>query len=226
MKKQLWLMALLAVSAATLVACGDDTDDTPAPEDGGGSGGTGGDDDQDAGGAGGMGGSGGGGMGGTGGGGPVAMPVPCGSVTCQPPENPFGAFAGLLGGSGIMLPATGFACCRNEAAGECGYSMTEDGETCNEPAEPDARCPDFEIPIELPLPLPAIGVGCCVNNQCGVDGQLFGNGCTENDEARVMLGAQQIGMFLIDGVPPARACDAPPPVDGGDSGDVDEDAGH
>jgi hypothetical protein len=227
MKKQLWLMALLALSVGALGACGgDDGDSTPAPEeDAGGSGGSGGTagTDSDAGGTGGMGGA---GAGGTGGGGPVAMPVECGAVTCQPPTNPFAAFSQFLGD--FMLPATGFACCMDEAAGECGYSMTVEGGTCNEPAVPDTRCPDFSIPIEIPIPgfeIPPVGVGCCVENKCGVDGQLFGNGCTENDAARAELMAQpMLGAFLVDGVPDARACDAP--QDAGTDGSIDDDAGN
>lgn len=229
MKKSLWLVAMLVLSTSTLVACGgDDSDSTPEGGSGGDGGGGDGDGDGDAGGTGGMGGTGGGGTGGTGGGGPVAMPVPCGSATCQPPTNPLGAFAGALG-MGVMLPATAFACCRDEAAGECGYAMTENApaEMCNEPATPDTRCEDFEIPIEIPLPLPPLGVGCCINNQCGIDGQLFGQGCVENSAAEEMLTAQpMIGMFLMDGVPAPHACDMPLPVDGGTDGSVvDEDAG-
>jgi hypothetical protein len=102
--------------------------------------------------------------------------------------------------------------------------MTADGATCNVPAEPDTRCPDFEIPIEIPgFPLPAVGVGCCIENKCGVDGQLFGGGCIENDSARTMLGAMQpIGALLVDGVPPARGCDEVLE----DGGEVGEDGGN
>ena len=64
--------------------------------------------------------------------------------------------------------------------------------------------------------------GCCIDNQCGQDGRIFGGGCIENSMASQMISAIPFvgGMFMV---PPARACDAPIPDD--DAGVSDLDAG-
>jgi hypothetical protein len=60
--------------------------------------------------------------------------------------------------------------------------------------------------------------GCCTpDNQCGLDGAIFGRGCVENSAAQAQLGAIPfLGTLIM--IPPARACDAPPEP-------TDEDAG-
>jgi len=211
MKKNAWLIAVLALSAA-LGACGGD-DDESAPTDAGGTGGDGGDS----------------------GSAPVAMPITCGSTMCQPPENPLGAIAGMIPGIGGALPM-GYACCL--AGDECGYAMSSGatGDACHEPAEADTRCPDIQLMAPgggmggaggAMIPDIMAGFGCCVNNQCGVDGAAFGNGCTENGEARTMLSTAipLIGPIIAMGIPEPRACDAPQP-DAGDAGGDGDDAGN
>jgi hypothetical protein len=236
MKNRIWLAAVLALSAMTLGACGGDDEETPA----GGSGGSGGSDDGGAGTTGGSGGTGGtgGSTGGTGGGAPMAMPIMCGSMTCTPPTNPLGALAGMFGGGAAALPMA-YACCLEND--ECGYAMAANatGDACNEPAENDDRCADFMLDLGALAPggaadaggggLPAVegGFGCCTeDDQCGVDGSLFGGGCQENSAARMQL-TRDIPLFgavIAAGIPAPKACDAPLPDAGGD-GDGDEDAG-
>src|SRR5262245_42748521 len=97
-KRALWCVLLIGVVA---FGCGGDDDSGPTA-------GTGGAGFGGAGGAG-TGGVSGGGAGGSGGaaGTMAAMPVPCGSTMCQPPQNPFAMFGMLLGG-GLPMPV---ACC-------------------------------------------------------------------------------------------------------------------
>jgi len=230
MKTRLWLVALLALSATTLGACGGD-DEGEMPEAG--AGGSGGSDDGGAGTSGGSGGGGGtGGTGGTGGGGATVQPIMCGTNTCRPPMSPLDALGGLIPG-GMALPTMAYPCCLEDDA--CGYAMTADAPAamCNPPAEPDERCEDFMLGFgmggtgDAGVGLPPImaGFGCCTpEGQCGVDAALFGGGCSENSEARTMIQSLPlIGMFLVGGIPDPKACDAPLP-DGGD-GDGDDDAG-
>jgi hypothetical protein len=230
MKTRLWLVALLTLSAATLGACGGDDEETPAGGAGGEAGNT---DDAGAGtgGSGGTGGGGTGGSGGTGGGAPLPMPITCGSMTCNPPANPLAMFAGALGGG---LPMA-YACCLPDD--ECGYAMSENatGDACNEPAVEDDRCADFMLDLgplggmaDAGAALPPIegGFGCCTeDNQCGVDGSLFGTGCNENSVAKTMLSSAipipLIGPLIAAGIPDPKACDAPLP----DAGPGDEDGG-
>jgi hypothetical protein len=222
-----WIVAML--SAAALVACGDSTDnDGDGPDDGGaGSSGTGSD-----GGAGmnsaGTGGS--SGTAGTAGTAPVAMPVPCGDIMCNPPANPAAGLlmgaGGLLGGGGGAIPM-GMACCIDEAAEECGYTAMAGG-MCEPPATEDMRCDGIDTSgLQALADMFGFGAlvgqafmggfGCCTDdNQCGVDGALFGRGCVANVEAMAMLGAIPLVGGAIE-VPVARSCDDP-----GDSGAHDD----
>jgi len=228
MAKHVWMVACLVVSGAALAGCGGDDDGGGAKDSGAPEGGT-------DGGAGGMSGGGGGGAGGAGGSGMTAQPVECGSNTCQPPSNPLagliGMFAGALGG-GMALP-TPQACCLDEGAGTCGISMTVGG-TCEELAVTDARCPRLMFPMLGPIDIgsllgPDAGAGCCTDdNQCGLNGTLFGRGCVELSEAATMLGGLGgggdggTGLGGLGGglmFPEPRACDAPPDDDAGMSGD-------
>jgi hypothetical protein len=170
--------------------------------------------------------SGSGGRGGTGGG-PTATagrpaPVPtvsCGSATCMAPPN---LLAGLPIPTGIPAPV---ACCVDEESGQCGSAASEDAE-CEPPATADARCPGIDLGAlgmlgGTGMMTPAEPMsGCCTpDDQCGLDGALFGRGCVENDQARMLLGGIPFIGGLID-IPPAQACDAPEQ----DAG-VEDDAG-
>ena len=207
----LWLAVALTAAA---VGCGDDDDDsTPIA----GSGGAAGSRTAGSGGrAGALGGAGTTGV-------VVAEPVACGSSQCQPPNSLLSGLAGIASLIGITLPSA-VPCCLDSADGSCGTAASADA-TCEAPAIADARCPGLSFGAIPGLPTgaaPGANMGgCCIANQCGLDGSLFGRGCLESSEAQTLLnGIAGLGGFLT--FPPALACDRPIEVD--DAG-VSADAG-
>ena len=199
------LAALLCLSLAA--ACGDDSEETTEPTAG--SGGKAAD---------------------SGGGGnsgattpPPPMPVACGATQCNAPANPLSGILGSLGGAASGLIPTPQACCLDESAGICGVTIM--GGACEELATTDTRCPKAELGM---LSSFANIQPCCIDNQCGQDGRLFGRGCVENSQVASMLGPLAAGGGFM--FPASRACDAPAqPLDAGmadnDAGPVDSDAG-
>ncbi|MFI5307530.1 MAG: hypothetical protein ACHQ53_09270 [Polyangiales bacterium] len=154
----------------------------------------------------------------------TAMPVPCGSNTCQPPAS-LGDFAGGLGGmaagglGGLGGGGGAMACCVDQSTGQCGMSM---GGTCNPPPTPDPRCPSLNV-------FGMMIAGCCISDMCGVDASALGMGCAENGGAKAALAATGLGGFIM--IPDAQACDASGAGhDAGSdmmmSGGGDTDAGH
>jgi len=225
MTKNRWWLIVAVLSAAALVACGDSTDNDD--EDGAGSGGaSGGDPDGGAGtasaGTGGT--SGQAGTAGTAGTAPVAMPVPCGDIMCNPPPpSPLAGLGAMIPGGGAALPVA-MACCIDDATEECGYTAMA-GATCEPPATEDERCDSVDTTSFGALGMGFAAFGCCTqDNQCGVDGTTFGRGCVPNEEASSMLMALPlVGPFIanIGLIPEARACDDP-----GDGGVDESDAGN
>jgi hypothetical protein len=193
MNKRMWWTWVVLVSVALAACSSDDSGDDDAPAAGvGGSAGVAavGGSTAGAGGSSGAGGT--GGAGGT----MAAMPIPCGTATCQPV------------GGGFMLPGLPLprACCADEAMGTCG-TMPASGGTCMPPLPADPRCP--MATSSLPIPL----ISCCTaTNMCGLDGSALGMGCV--DFATVAGGP--LGMLLM--IPAPVTCDGMP-VGG------DEDAG-
>lgn len=200
-----FLRFAVAVSLVAAVGCGrhrgldEDADDR----------------DQDAGEAGRTAGRGGrGGRGGSGGAGTGAAGAPasvrCGNKQCAPPANPLA----LLG-----LPAS-LACCADSSKNVCGIHATEDA-ACEPLASADMRCPGVNLGALAAFAGDAAAglmTGCCTaQNQCGLDGALFGRGCVENAEAETLLGSIPFIGGLV-AVPAARACN-------GSSTGGDEDAG-
>lgn len=191
-------MLTLVLAASSGCSSDDDKDEDPNPAGGrSGSAGTGGRAGSTAAGTGGT----------------TVEPVECGSGSCLPPMS-------ALSGLPIMIP-TAVACCVDEETAQCGSAESE-GATCEPPAVADERCPGFDLSALGNLG-GAVGggmqmTGCCTpNNQCGLDGAIFGRGCVENSAAQAQLGAiPLIGTLIM--IPPARACDAPPEP-------TDEDAG-
>jgi hypothetical protein len=83
------------------------------------------------------------------------------------------------------------------------------GGTCEPPAVADSRCPGLNLGAAAGA-LGGAGMmsGCCLDNQCGQDGSLFGRGCVENSQVKSMISAVPlIGTLAM--VPPALACDRP-----------------
>lgn len=211
------LSALLLLAAA---ACGGD-DDKPVDTSKSGTGGGGGS----------QGGASGSALGGSGGSG-VTMPEPvdCGANKCYPRANPLSGIIGMAGPAlGNLLPMA-LPCCVDEEKGACGTTMTMGG-TCEPPAISDSRCPGLDLSAAGNLAGGLMMSGCCLDNQCGQDGSLFGRGCVENSQVMSMLsGIPLIGTLAR--VPPALACDRPmemkptemKPKDDRDAGS--EDAGH
>jgi hypothetical protein len=157
-------------------------------------------------------------------------PVECGSTKCYPRANPLSGIIGMAGPAlGNLLPMA-LPCCIDADKGSCGTSMTMGG-TCEPPAIADSRCPGLDLSAAGNLGGGLMMSGCCLNNQCGQDGMLFGRGCVENSQVMSMLsGIPLIGTLAR--VPPALACDRPmemkptdmKPKDDRDGGT--EDAGH
>jgi hypothetical protein len=212
------LSALLLLAAA---ACGDDDDNQPVTTSQAGAGA----------GASGLGGASGSALAGSGGSGVVMPePVPCGSSMCYPRSNPLTAIIGMAGPAlGNLLP-TALPCCLDADTGACGTSMTMGG-ACEPPAIADSRCPGLDLGAAGMLVGGLAMSGCCLENQCGQDGMLFGRGCVENSQVMSMLsGIPLIGTLAR--VPPTLACDRPmemkptqmTPKDERDAGA--EDAGH
>jgi hypothetical protein len=192
-------LTLLTILLAASSGCSsDDEDDDKAPSGGrSGSAGTGGRAGSTAAGTGGA----------------AVEPVECGTGSCLPPMS-------ALSGLPIQLPQA-VACCVDEETAQCGSAESE-GATCEPPAVADDRCPGFDLSALGNLG-GAVGggmqmTGCCTpNNQCGLDGAIFGRGCVENSAAQAQLGAIPfIGTLIM--IPAARACDAPPEPTGEDAG--------
>jgi hypothetical protein len=134
----------------------------------------------------------------------TAMPVPCGSSTCQPPPSLAALAGGAAGGLGGLLPMVA-ACCLDATMGTCG---TMSGGACMPPPKLDPRCPGV------------LGMmnGCCTaTNQCGLDASMFAMGCVDLATAA----AGPLGSFLM--APSPRACDA---TTSGDDGGTGIDAGN
>jgi hypothetical protein len=127
----------------------------------------------------------------------------CGTFLCT---GPMASLSSLFGGI-VAMPQP---CCFDAEQGTCGYAANS-GSTCEAIAVPDDRCPSIDLTASAGSTLAAqLGVnsvaGCCMNNMCGVDGALFGRGCIENSEAKVMLS----GVPLIGGlvqVPDPQPCE-------------------
>jgi hypothetical protein len=176
--------------------------------------------DDEEGGAGGRRAGGSGGRGGAGGRaaaagrGGTAAPAPtvrCGDTQCPAPMN---LLAALPIPTGLPAPV---ACCIEDTE-QCGTAAMQ-GATCEPPATPDPRCPDVDLGALARFGGMGMGaeqamLGCCIDNQCGLNGALFGRGCIENDEAGATLAAVPfVGSFIA--VPPARACDEASDEDAG-----------
>jgi hypothetical protein len=131
---------------------------------------------------------------------------------CAAPSNPLTAIANMFGGGALAgaLPRP-VGCCLDEGESKCGLAPMA-GAACEAPAVPDKRCPAANLGMLGGLLGGNSMSGCCVDNKCGQDGRIFGQGCVDNAMASQMvgqLGALAGGMFMF---PPAQACDAPPPV--------------
>jgi len=161
-------LALCAVTAATLPACGDDDDDAPAENAGsGGNSGKGGEGGK----AGGGGKSGNGaGKGGTGG---NKAAVECGGEACK------------VNSTLAMINPAAKACCT--ADDKCG--QLNSAGTCllnAAPGEPDTKCPDVVVKLgtmEYPQ------AGCCTpKGQCGGKFETVGYGCVARGELLMDMG--------------------------------------
>jgi hypothetical protein len=144
------------------------------------------------------------------------MPVACGTTQCNPPANPLSGILSSFGGGAFSgLVPTPQACCIDESAGTCG--VTIEGGACEELAIVDTRCPKANLGMLGSF----VNIQpCCLDNQCGQDGRLFGRGCVENSQVASMLGPlAQGGGFTF---PASQACDAPAPTpDAGTPSDDD-----
>jgi hypothetical protein len=147
---------------------------------------------------------------------PPPMPVACGTTQCNPPANPLSGILGSFGGGAFSgLVPTPQACCLDEGAGTCGVTIM--GGACEALAVVDTRCPKANLGMLGGL----VNIQpCCLDNQCGQDGRLFGRGCVENTQVAGMLGPlAQGGGFMLPG---SQACDAPAPTpDAGTSSEDD-----
>lgn len=194
------LAALLCLSAAA--ACGGDDSEEGTNEPTAGSGGK---------------------AAGSGGGGnsgsttpPPPMPVACGASTCNPPANPLSGILSSFGGGAFSgLVPTPQACCLDESAGTCGVTIM--GGACEALAVVDTRCPKASLGMLGSF----VNIQpCCLDNQCGQDGRLFGRGCVENSQVASMLGPLAAGGGFM--FPASQACDAPiPTADAGTANDDD-----
>ena len=147
---------------------------------------------------------------------PPPMPVACGATQCNAPANPLSAILGSFGGGAFSgLVPSPQACCLDESAGTCG--VTIEGSACEELAIVDTRCPKASLGMLGGL----VNIQpCCLDNQCGQDGRLFGRGCMENSQVASMLGPLAAGGGFM--FPASQACDAPmPAVDAGTPNDDD-----
>jgi len=149
--------------------------------------------------------------------GTAPKPVACGESQCTV-NNPLSGLLGAFGGFGNATAALpmAVACCLDEGAGTCGIAMGEGG-TCEAKATPDSSCPGINVMAPAGLGAAAGGLGmmagCCIDDACGQDGQIFGRGCVENSQAAGMIsGIPLIGMFIT--VPAAQECGLPPPAAG------------
>jgi hypothetical protein len=157
----------------------------------------------------------------------TAKPVPCGSKMCSAPASPLGMLGGAIpglpaGGAGGLGIPMAMACCLDEATGSCGLTATAGG-MCEPPATRDMRCMGVDLGALAAL-AGNMGFGCCINNQCGVDGSAFGRGCVPAAEAKTMLAAQPLVGGLIM-VPAPRACDGDTGNDAGSMTMTGQDAG-
>ncbi|HET8932697.1 MAG TPA: hypothetical protein VFN67_04615 [Polyangiales bacterium] len=154
---------------------------------------------------------------------PPPMPVACGSMMCYPPPNPLSGILNMLGGGALAgaIPQAQ-ACCLDESAGTCGVSPGM-GMGCEPLAIVDTRCPKANLGMLGGF----VNIQpCCIENQCGQDGKLFGRGCVQNSEVASMLGPLAGGMIML---PTGVACDEAlmptTPTDHDDAGVPDTDAG-
>lgn len=148
---------------------------------------------------------------------PPPMPVACGTTQCNPPANPLSGILNSFGGGAFAgLVPTPEACCLDESAGTCG--VTIEGGACEALAIVDTRCPKAELGMLGSF----VNIQpCCLDNQCGQDGRLFGRGCVENSQVASMLGPLAAGGGFT--FPASQACDAPATT--ADAGVSDDDAG-
>jgi hypothetical protein len=94
--------------------------------------------------------------------------------------------------------------------------------TCEALAIVDTRCPKANLGMLGGF----VNIQpCCIDNQCGQDGKLFGQGCVQNNQVMSMLGALGAGGMIT--LPPSVACDealmptTPDTEDAGVPGDSD-----
>jgi hypothetical protein len=152
------------------------------------------------------------------------MPVACGATQCTPPANPLSGILGSFGGGAFsgLIPSPQ-ACCLDEGAGTCGVTIM--GGACEALAIVDTRCARANLGMLGSF----VNIQpCCLDNQCGQDGRMFGRGCIENSEVAAQLGPLAAGGGFM--FPPSSACDAPMPTPdagtaNGDDAGVGEDAG-
>jgi hypothetical protein len=151
------------------------------------------------------------------------MPVACGSIMCYPPSNPLSSIISMFGGGALAgaIPQAQ-ACCLDESAGTCGVTPGM-GMACEPLATVDTRCPKANLGMLGGF----INIQpCCIENQCGQDGKMFGRGCVQNSEVSSMLGPLAAGGMIM--LPSGVACDAammPTKPDQEDGGVPDTDAG-
>jgi len=103
----------------------------------------------------------------------AAMPIECGSTTCEPT------------GSFFMR-----ACCADSATSTCGMSFSfGGGGGCSVPVDPDPRCDSITI---MTFQLPSC---CTADNRCGIDSSGFDmGGCRSLDElAEIAMGDGGVG---------------------------------
>lgn len=142
---------------------------------------------------------------------------------CYPPSNPLSSIISMFGGGALggLLPSPQ-ACCLDESAGTCGVNPGMGSTACEALATVDTRCPRANLGMLGGL----VNIQpCCIDNQCGQDGKMFGRGCVQNSEVMSMLGPLAAGGMVQ--LPSGVACDAAmmPTMPEEDAGVPDNDAG-
>jgi hypothetical protein len=131
----------------------------------------------------------------TGAGGANATPteVACGGMACKP-----------ITGLGLDTPIV--PCCADAFAGKCGGMV---GTSCMALPEPDDECASVNNTSFGPM-FSIVGIGCCVDDKCGVAGGLFPAECTDLETLRMRGMGMGMGMggggFLSNALPQPQAC--------------------